>query len=107
MRAAITAAMDSKKAKLNTPFTKYLAIANPNNGTNFLMEVHSMDTLIIHEYQSFIPVVYMRTSALLSPTLQIAKHWSMNLTPEMTIEKLQLLATSALPSDEKERILVL
>ena len=31
----------------------------------------------------------------------------MNLTPEMTIEKLQLLATSALPSDEKERILVL
>ena len=31
----------------------------------------------------------------------------MNLIPEMTTEKLQLLATSALPSDEKERILVL
>ena len=62
-------AMDSKKAKLNTPFTKYLAIANPNNGTNFLMEVHSMNTLMVHEYQSFIFVVYMRASTLLSPLL--------------------------------------
>ena len=36
---------------------------------------------------------------------QIAKHWSLNLTPKMTMEKLQLLATSALPSPKKENIL--
>ena len=39
MRSAINAALDAKKAKLNTPFTKYLAIVNPHNGTSFLMEV--------------------------------------------------------------------
>ena len=42
-----------------------------------------------------------------SDSLQIAKHWSMNLLPEMTTEKLQLLATSALPKEEKENVLVL
>ena len=31
----------------------------------------------------------------------------MNLTPEMTTEKLQLLTTSALPKEEKENVLVL
>ena len=41
LRAAINAAMDAKKAKLNTPFTKYLAIANPHNEVSFLLEVCS------------------------------------------------------------------
>lgn len=37
--------------------------------------------------------------------MQIAKHWSANLTPEMTTEKLQNLASSSIPSTEKEAIL--
>ena len=41
LRAAVNVAMDAKKAKLNTPFTKYLAIVNPNNGVSFLLEVCS------------------------------------------------------------------
>ena len=36
---------------------------------------------------------------------QIAKHWSTNLVPEMTTEKLQLLASSCIPASEKENIL--
>ena len=36
---------------------------------------------------------------------QIAKHWSTNLVPEMTTEKLQALASSCIPSEEKEAIL--
>ena len=39
MRAAISSAMDSRRQKLNAPFTKHLAIANPHNGSTFLMEV--------------------------------------------------------------------
>ena len=39
MRAAISSTMDSKRQKLNAPFTKHLAIANPHNGSTFLMEV--------------------------------------------------------------------
>jgi hypothetical protein len=31
--------MDAKRAKLLTPFTKYLTIANPCNGSQFLEEV--------------------------------------------------------------------
>ena len=36
---------------------------------------------------------------------QIAKHWSTNLVPKMTIEKLQSLASSCIPALEKENIL--
>jgi hypothetical protein len=36
---AINIAMDLKRSKLNAPFTKYLAIANPGNGDGFLAEV--------------------------------------------------------------------
>ena len=44
LRATINVA---KKAKLNTPFTKYLAIANPNNGVSFLLELwSSIPTLV-------------------------------------------------------------
>ena len=38
-RASISSAMDAKCQKLNTPFTKHLAIVNPHNGITFLMEV--------------------------------------------------------------------
>ena len=36
---------------------------------------------------------------------QIAKHWSTNLVPEMTTEKLQALTSSCILSEEKEAIL--
>ena len=39
MRAAISSAMDSRRQKLNAPFTKLLAITNLHNGSMFLMEV--------------------------------------------------------------------
>ena len=47
LRAAIIVAMDAKKAKLNMPFTKYLAIVNPNNGVSFLLEVWSAIPTIV------------------------------------------------------------
>ena len=37
--------------------------------------------------------------------VQIMKHWSMNLVPKMTIEKLQALSSNCIPSDKKENIL--
>ena len=51
LRAAINAAMDAKKAKLNTPFTKYLAIMNPNNGVSFLLEVCSSIPTFVNFFQ--------------------------------------------------------
>ena len=39
MRAAMSSAMDSRRQKLNAPFTKHLAIANLHNGSTFLIEV--------------------------------------------------------------------
>ena len=39
LRGAIVAAMEAKQKQLNTPFTKFLSIANPHNGANFLIEV--------------------------------------------------------------------
>ena len=39
MQRAIVAAMEVKRKQLNTPFTKFLSIANPHNGVNFLIEV--------------------------------------------------------------------
>ena len=39
LRRAIVATMEAKRKQLNTPFTKFLSIANPHNGTNFLIEV--------------------------------------------------------------------
>ncbi|KAG0566984.1 hypothetical protein KC19_7G101700 [Ceratodon purpureus] len=65
--------MEAKRKALTAPFNKFLAIANPANGKNFLPEV--------------------------------AKHWSSNLNPEMTTEKLQNLASSSIPAEEKEKLL--
>ena len=115
LRAAINATMDAKKAKLNTPFTKYLAIANPNNGVSFLLEVWSsiptlVEFFLLTQILMFDCIHLCSDYLFLSCTsdsLQITKHWSVNLTPEMTTEKLQLLATSALPKEEKENLLVL
>ena len=39
LRGAIVAAMEAKRKQLNTPFTKFLSIANPHNDANFLIEV--------------------------------------------------------------------
>ena len=39
LREAIVAAMEAKRKQLNTPFTKFLSIANPHNRANFLIEV--------------------------------------------------------------------
>jgi hypothetical protein len=35
---AINSAIESKKHKLNAPFNKYLTLANPRNGEDFLEE---------------------------------------------------------------------
>ena len=56
---------------------------------------------------TFTVLNFTMSAPILSHILQIAKHWSTNLTPKMTTEKLQLLATSAFPTEEKESILVL
>ena len=47
MRAAISSAMDLKHQKLNAPFTKHLAIANPHNRSTFLMEVPQNPCLVL------------------------------------------------------------
>ena len=39
LRGAIVATMEAKQKQLNTPFTKFLSIANPHNRANFLIEV--------------------------------------------------------------------
>ena len=39
LQGAIVAAMEAKRKQLNTPFTKFLSIANPHNGANFLIDV--------------------------------------------------------------------
>jgi hypothetical protein len=39
LQAAINSEIETKKAKLTTPFTKYLAISNPANGIGFLDKV--------------------------------------------------------------------
>ena len=39
LNAAINGAMEAKRKALTAPFTKFLAIANPANGKNFLPEV--------------------------------------------------------------------
>ena len=41
LTTAITAGIEAKQQKLTTTFTKYLSIANPANGTQFLSEVQS------------------------------------------------------------------
>ena len=39
LTSAITAGIEAKRRKLTTAFTKYLSIANPANGAQFLSEV--------------------------------------------------------------------
>ena len=39
LTSTITAGNEAKRKKLTTAFTKYLSIANPANGTQFLFEV--------------------------------------------------------------------
>ena len=39
LRNAIGLAIEARKSKLNTPFTKYPAIANPLNENEFLFEI--------------------------------------------------------------------
>ena len=46
LRGAIIAAMEAKRKQLNTPFTKFLSIANPHNGANFLIEVRMIYTRV-------------------------------------------------------------
>ena len=51
LNAAINGAMESKRKALTAPFTKFLAIANPANGKNFLPEVIALLSLL--ELDSF------------------------------------------------------
>ena len=53
---AITAGIEAKRQKLTTAFTKYLSIANPANGIQFLSEVQSCN--LFHLVQV---VVYLGT----------------------------------------------
>ena len=57
LRAAIIVAMDSKCQKLNAPFTKHFAIANPHNGLTFLMEVSFWSPL------KFVTLLYLAPNA--------------------------------------------
>ena len=51
LRKAIASAIDAKKAKLNTPFSKYLAIANPSNGISFLIEVQFENLTLVIKFR--------------------------------------------------------
>ena len=52
LRVAIIAAMEAKRKQLNTPFTKFLSIANPHNGANFLIRVQMIHP-IVHLFELF------------------------------------------------------
>jgi hypothetical protein len=59
LETAVNNAISLKKQKLNAPFTKYLTIANPVNGSDFLEEV---------EFST--PLSYCRASQLHSSSPQ-------------------------------------
>jgi hypothetical protein len=75
-------------------FEKLLAVANPTNGFDFLEEVsHYVFLCSIHFgilYESF---------SLFSPSIsQINKHFGNRSEPTMTLEKLQMIATTSVNS---------
>ena len=42
LTSAINIAMEAKKKSLTAPFSKFLTIANPDNGDDFLLDVRCM-----------------------------------------------------------------
>ena len=42
LTSAINNAMEAKRKSLDVPFSKFLIIANPDNGDDFLLEVHCL-----------------------------------------------------------------
>ena len=71
LRGAIVATMEAKRKQLNTPFTKFLSIANPHNGANFLIEVR----MICNKVNSLDYVCECRSHSLFS-ALVLLSHWS-------------------------------
>lgn len=86
-------AKDDKFLKLKSHFDKHVNIADPVNGPEFLEEVSVFIHAICLSSDYNISLVLQAFSTLIF-AMQINKHYSSNLKPEMTLERLQLLATA-------------
>ena len=98
MNEASDSMVDSIKRK---DFTKYLAIANPKNGDDFLSEVRPSPMLykIFRIITSFLHFLCSKRSF----SLQINRHFSDFTKPEMTLEKLQKIVPTAVEAKNKAR----
>jgi hypothetical protein len=98
MNAASNNMVESIKRK---DFTKYLAIANPKNGDDFLNEVRPSSCLsslfcitTTFTYSFFLKLLYL---------LQINRHFSDFSKPEMSLDKLQKIVPAAVEAKYKAR----
>ena len=101
----INSAMDLKRSKLNAPFTKYLAIVNPRNGDGFLAEVWYFLTL--HNLRTTLIGNVWNLWSIRGLWCRLGSIGLFNSIPEMTTEKVQYLAASAIDGQEKVKILKL
>jgi hypothetical protein len=74
-------------------FEKYISVAHKDNGDDFFHEVPLLPHCIHFLSQSSLHVVFLDVSFLFF-LWQIDRHFSSFLVPDMTIEKLQKVATS-------------
>ena len=88
---AMRSAAKSKMKSFKGQFSKYLAIANPNFGDKFLEEVSAF----LHYLLQFFPLYYFSNDSYHMNFIQITRYWSNNEKPEMTLEKLQSIATAS------------
>ena len=83
-------------------FEKYISVAHKDNGDDFFLEVPTLHVFFFPLYScvrcSFCIVSYMHLSSL-----QIDRHYSTFLVPDMSIEKLQKVATTHVDASIKAR----
>ncbi len=93
LHAAMTVAKEDKFNKLKSLFDKQVNVADPANGPEFLEEVRLFCNAVCLFYNIYI---FRFCNLLYSQFVvwQINKHYSSNLKPEMTLERLQLVATA-------------
>ena len=74
-----------------------IAVADPANGDDFMVEVCSYAIFFKTIVMCFIFLIYEYFC------MQINKHWTSNSKPELTLEKLQKIATTRVPGQFKAR----
>ena len=85
----------------NKDFQKYLSVGNPKHGEGFFEEVFSF--ILAYMIQVFYQSFFQFNLFFVSSPLQINYHFSHYRTTEMTIERLQKIATSNVEPRFKSR----